>query len=169
MTITSTEIKNNLEKLHKDIAWEWNIIRTENKIQKGFVRHYDMKAVLQDIETKANLRIMNKLDQLCVNLGLKSREDMPKNSIYPTIFKLSEINEQFVQLGIIMEKCTINPAIKIKKGKKALKEEEALTRDFLTKKRNNLQLQIVDLKKKLTEFNEATSFDISKPYDFMVA
>lgn len=169
MKIKSTEIKAKLEKLHKDITWQWNIIRTENKVEKGYIRRYNMKALLDDIQNKANDRIQYKLDQLCINLGFKSRADLPKESIYPTIFKLSEINEQFVQIGILIEKATIDPSYKMKKGKKNLKIEEELTRDYLTKIKNGLQLEIIDLKKKLADFNEAAELDLEKAYMFLAA
>ena len=52
MKIKSTEIKAKLEKLNKDITNNWMIIRTENLVENGFKRHYDMKALLDDINKK---------------------------------------------------------------------------------------------------------------------
>lgn len=169
MKMKSTDIKTKLEKLHKDITWQWSIIRSENKVEKGYKRHYDMKGLLSDIKSKANERIQCKLDQLCINMGFKSRADLPNECIYPTIFKLSEINEQYVQIGIVIDKATIDPNYKMKKGKKNLKECEELTRDYLTRLKNNLQLQIIDLKKKLSEFNAAAELDLDKAYMFLAA
>lgn len=169
MKMKSTDIKAKLEKLHKDITWQWYIIRSENKVEKGYKRRYDMKSLLEDIFSKAEERIQYKLDQLCINLGFKNRADLPKESIYPTIFKLSEINEQFVQIGILIDKSTIDPSYKMKKGKKNLKEDEELTRDYLNKIKNNLQLQIIDLKKKLDDFNEAAELDLDKAYMYLAA
>ena len=82
---------------------------------------------------------------------------------------MSEINEQYVQIGIIIDKATIDPSYKMKKGKKNLKEEEELTRDFLNKMKNNLQLQIIDLKKKLADFNDAAELDLDKAYMYLAA
>ena len=62
MKIKSTEIKAKLEKLNKDITNNWMIIRTENLVENGFKRHYDMKALLDDINKKAIDRIQTKLD-----------------------------------------------------------------------------------------------------------
>lgn len=169
MKIKSTEIKAKLEKLNKDITNSWIIIRTENLVENGFKRHYDMKALLDDINKKAIDRIQTKLDQFCINLGFHSRSDFPKDSIYPIIFELSEKNEQFVQLGIIIEKSTINPITKMKKGKKNLKQNEELTRDYLNKLRNNLQLEINGLKKKLADFNDDAELDTTKAYMYMAA
>lgn len=53
MKIKSTEIKAKLEKLNKDITNNWMIIRTENLVENGFKRHYDMKALLDDINKKS--------------------------------------------------------------------------------------------------------------------
>ena len=169
MKIKSTDIKAKLEKLNKDITNNWIIIRTENLVENGFKRHYDMKALLDDINKKAIDRIQTKLDQFCINIGFKSRSDFPKDSIYPIIFELSEKNEQFVQLGIIIEKSTINPTLKMKKGKKNLKQNEELTRDYLNKLRNNLQLEINGLKKKLADFNDAAELDTSGAYMYLAA
>ena len=49
MKIKSTEIKAKLEKLNKDITNNWMIVRTEKIVENGFKRHYDMKALLDDI------------------------------------------------------------------------------------------------------------------------
>lgn len=169
MKMKSTDIKTKLEKLNKDISYNWNIIRTENMVSNGYKRHYDMKAILNDINMKANDRVQTKLDQLCINLGLKARIDFPKESIYPTIFKLSEVNEQYVQIGIIIDKYTINPIAKMKSGKKNMDVNEELTRAYLTKLKSDLQLQILDLKKKLTDFNDAAELDLSKAYMYLAA
>lgn len=169
MKIKSTDIKAKLEKLNKDITHNWIILRTENLVDNGFKRHYDMKGLLDEINKKAIDRIQTKLDQLCINLGIKSRKDFPKESIYPIIFELSEKNEQFVQLGILIDKSTINPILKMKKGKKNLKKNEELTHDYLTKLKNNLQLEINGLKKKLTDYNENAELDTSSAYMHLAA
>ena len=114
MKIKSTEIKAKLEKLNKDITNSWMIIRTENLVENGFKRHYDMKALLDDINKKAIDRIQTKLDQFCINLGFKSR-------------------------------------------------------DYLNKLRNNLQLEINGLKKKLADFNDMAELDTSKAYMYLAA
>ena len=57
----------------------------------------------------------------------------------------------------------------MKKGKKKLNEEEELTRDFLTKMRNDLQLEIIELKKKLEDFNSNAELDTNKTYMYLAA
>ena len=69
----STDIKTKLDNLNKEITNYWHIIRTENIIDNGMKRHYDMKALLNVIQTNATERIQLKMDQLCINLGFKKR------------------------------------------------------------------------------------------------
>lgn len=95
--IKSTEIIENRKKYDKEIKKMWNIIRTENLIDKNATRNYDMKALLDTITEMSNNRIQTKLDSIAINLGFKSRKDFPKESIYPIIYTLSEKNEYLVQ------------------------------------------------------------------------
>ena len=164
--IKSTNIINNREKLDKDIKRMWGIIRTENLIDKGAKRNYDMKALLNNIFSMANERIQTKLDSLCINLGYTTRADFPKDSIYPIIYTLSEKNEQYVQLGLIK---TIDPNIKMKKGKKKMSINEELTRDYISKLMNNLSLEINGLRKKLSDFNEKAELDTSTAFTYLTA
>lgn len=166
MKMKSTDINNNRAKLDKDIARSWSIIRIENLIDKNETRNYDMKALLSEIENMANARIQAKLDSLAVNLGFSKRSDFPKESIYPTIYTLSEKNEMFVQLGKIK---TINPGLKAKLGKKKLFKTEELTADYINKLKNSLQLEINALKKKLEDFNSKAELDISSAYMYLAA
>lgn len=57
----------------------------------------------------------------------------------------------------------------MKKGKKNLKQNEELTRDYLNELRNNLQLEINGLKKKLADFNDAAELDTSGAYMYLAA
>ena len=57
----------------------------------------------------------------------------------------------------------------MKKGKKNLKQNEELTRDYLNKLRNKLQLEINGLKKKLADFNDMAELDTSKAYMYLAA
>lgn len=167
--IKSTNIINNREKLDKDIKRMWGIIRTENLIDKGAKRNYDMKALLNNIFSMANERIQTKLDSLCINLGYTTRADFPKDSIYPIIYTLSEKNEQYVHLEIILKTATINPTLKTKLGKKKLSKSEELTSDFIKKSMTNLQLEINNLKKKLEDYNSKAELDISKNYLYLIS
>ncbi len=163
MKRTSTEILASRDKLSKDITHAWKIIKSENVIDKGYTRNYDMKALLNDIEKYANLRIIDKLDSLCINLGINDRKDFPENNIYHIIYTLSEKNEMYVQLGLIE---TINPKLKLKVGKKKLSKTEELTADFISKLRNKLQIEINALKKKLKDYNDSASLIADTEYNF---
>lgn len=164
--IKSTDIIANREKYDKEIKKMWNIIRTENLIDKNATRNYDMKALLTTITEMSNNRIQAKLDSMAINLGFKSRSDFPKDSIYPIIYTLSEKNEYLVQLGLIP---TINPSLKAKLGKKKLYKSEEITADYINKLKNSLQLEINSLKKKLEDFNNKAELDISTAYMYLAA
>ena len=53
----STEIINNRKNLDKNIKNYWNIIYSENVVEKNYKRNYDMKAILNNIFNLANKRI----------------------------------------------------------------------------------------------------------------
>lgn len=159
----STDIKAKLDKINKETTNFWHIIRTENVVENNFKRHYDLKALISLIKNNGNARIRLKLDQMCINLGIKTRAEFPSNSIYPIIFELSEKNEQFVQLGLIK---TIDPTFKMKKGKKRINVNEEITRDYIEKLKNELALEINGLRKKLSDFNENAELDLSTEYSY---
>lgn len=169
MNMKSTDIILNRKKLDNDIKRMWNIIRTENLISKDQKRNYDMKALLASIGMSAEQRIQTKLDSIAINMGYKSRADFPKESIYPTIYKLSEKNEYYVQLEIILKTATINSTLKAKLGKKKLSKTEELTADYIKKLMNSTQLEINGLKKELEDFNSKAELDISKAYMYLAA
>lgn len=163
MKRTSTEILESRDKLSKQITNTWGIIKSENVIDKGYTRNYDMKGLLKDIENFANLRIIDKLDSLCINLGITNRKDFPNKSIYHIIYTLSEKNEMYVQLGLIK---TINPKLKLKVGKNKLTKTEELTADYIAKLRDKLQIEINALKKKLKDYNATAQLITDSNYNF---
>ena len=162
----STEIIAKRDKLSKDITRNWNIIMSENKVEKGYKRNYEMKELLSKIIDLGNERINVKLDSLCINLGFKNRSMLPKESIYPIIYKLSEKTELYTKLGMVD---TINPDLKRKKGKDKLKYTEELTFDYIQNLRNKLQLEINELRKNLEDFNENFDFNTESAYMFLAA
>lgn len=163
MKRTSTEILESRDKLSKQITNTWGIIKSENVIDKSYTRNYDMKGLLKDIENFANLRIIDKLDSLCINLGITNRKDFPNKSIYHIIYTLSEKNEMYVQLGLIK---TINPKLKLKVGKNKLTKTEELTADYIAKLRDKLQIEINALKKKLKDYNDTAQLITDSNYNF---
>lgn len=166
MTKKSTIINDTRKSLDKEINKYWSIIINENIVEKGKTRNYDLKEVLKTIEKLADERIQNKLDSITINLGFTSRDQFPKESIYPTIYTLSEKNEMFTRLGCIK---TIDTKLKTKLGKKKLYFTEELTSDYITKLKNNLQLEINALRKKLDEFNATHELDVSSAYMMLAA
>lgn len=151
-SIKQTNQQDNIKRINKEMNKFWEIIISENKIEKatGFVRNYDLKALLHTIESLANDRIISKLDSVMMNMGYTDRKDMPENCIYPLIYELSELSEQFDRLEAIP---TINATIKQRIGKKRMKYSEEITSDYIKKLQNKLQLRMNTIRKKLTEVN----------------
>lgn len=165
--ITATTAITTRDNLSKEITKNWGIIRSENLIDKNDKRNYDMKAMLALIEKLSKERIKMKLYAQLINMGFTNANELPENSLYPIIFELSEKNELFVQLGLVP---TIDPKIKAKKGKKGISKTEELTFNFIKTKREKLQLEINDLKKKIADYNEnAKLYLTEKTSDALVA
>jgi len=164
--IKAINIINNRDNLSNEITKYWNIIRVENVVSKNYTRNYDLKSIYTMIKVLADKRIAAKLQILCLNMGLKSFSDLPIDSNQINIFKLSELTEQKVQL---MQIKTLNPKLKALKGKNNLNKTEALTSNWIKARVDELELQILDIKKKLTEFNESAELDISKAPEFLTA
>lgn len=162
----STEIIDLRKKLDKDIAYYWRIIYSENVVNNNITRQYDMKKLLDLINDLSIQRVQAKLDSLVINLGFSKRSDLPASSIFPTIYELSEKNEQLVKLRGLE---TINPRLKRLKGKKGLKVNEEITADYKKKLMEGLQLEINRLNKILFDFNEKAELDISTAYMSLVA
>ena len=161
----SKQILETRTKLDMTIGRYWNILYSENLMYNntGLKRNYDMKKILESIQNMAIDRVSVKLDSIAVNMGLKSRKDFSKDSAYPVIYMLAELNEQYVKLSKVR---TINPIMKQKYGKKNLIMNEVLTASFIKGLREKLQNQMTALEKKLTEFNER-DFDTNGAYLFL--
>ena len=127
----------------------WNIIRSENVIDKRQKRNYELKEVYRKILEMSEARIIFKLKQQCFNMGMQIK-DLPANANIINVFRLTELNERKVQL---MKVRTIDPKIKKKKGKRALTKTEVLTSDFVKKEIQNIDLAINEIKRKMDEFN----------------
>lgn len=156
--ITSKFINSKRSDLDKEIKNLWNILKQENMIEKGQIRNYDMKSVFAKIKNLAHERTKYKMYSLIVNLGFKTKPDFKKaapNTIYDTIYELSELQEIIVKLDSIP---VFDPLYKSKKGKAITKTEE-ITSYFVKKEKNLLQIQVNALKKKLDEFNETATLE----------
>lgn len=165
-TIKSTYAKNRIKELSNTITRYWNIIKVENIVNKNNKRNYNLKEVYNQIIELSEERILMKLYLQCINMGYKKFSELSENSIYPTIFKLSEYNERHFHLSKIK---TIDPKFKRAKGKKNINVTEELTYQFINTEKNKIQLIINELSKKLDDFNSSTELDIESAPMSLVA
>lgn len=164
--MTSNNIIAKLKNISVEITKHWSIIKSENVAPKGYARQYDLKKVIARIAKLSDDRIQHKLYQQAINMGYTSMKDFPSNSNYVNIFTLSELREQYVQLGLVK---TIDPNLKAKKGKAKLNNTEELTAQYIANLRAAINLKIVNVTKKLDDFNNAAELDITKPSELLVA
>ena len=75
---------------------------------------------------------------------------------------LSELNEIKVRLSKVR---TINPKLKISKGKKNLNKTEVLTSNWIKARIDELDLQIIEIKDKLNKFNESAELEEETPME----
>ncbi len=154
-----SKAKNIIEKrdnLSKNINKYWEIINVENVMSRKMKRHYDLKNLYSQITSMANQRALQKLKALCLNMGIKKFSDLPKDCIQHTIFQLSELQELKVRLGKVR---TLSPKLKATKSKKALNMTETLTSDWIKARIKELDIQIIELKQKITDFNESNELE----------
>lgn len=160
MKSKATKIIATRDRLSNDITKYWNIIYVENVVNRNYKRNYDLKELFAQIRSMAEQRAMAKLKVLCLNMGFKKFSDLPADCIQISIFKLSELQEQKVRLGKIR---TLDPKMKTAKGKKNLKKTEVLTSDWVKARIKEIDLQIIELKKKIEDFNENTELEEDAP------
>jgi hypothetical protein len=173
MKSITTNIKPNIlitkrDKLTDEISRYWRIIKTENVIKKGFKRNYDLKTLLVTIRAMYDELLIVKLRIQCANMGMKFK-DLPKDANIINIYKLSSLNEYYVKLGELIEKHTINPVLKAKKGKRALTITEELTRSYLRGKQNECTLNLNELRKAIVDFNDNTDLSDDSAPLFLIA
>lgn len=155
-------------KLSSEIARYWDIIATENVVKKGVKRNYDLKQLLIHIKALYDKSIIVKLRIQCANMGMKIK-DLPKNANIINIYKLSAYNEYYVKIDEMMRKHTINPVIKMKKGKKALTVTEELTHSYLEREKSKYSIELNKLRKDITDFNNNTDLSDDTLPIFLVA
>lgn len=170
---TNLEIKGNTlidkrNKITNDISRYWSIIATENVVKKGTVRNYDLKALLNQIKALYEQLIIIKLRIQCANMGIKIK-DLPKDANIINIYKLSAYNEYFVKIDEMLRKHTINPIIKVKKGKKALSVTEELTYSYLKNIKDKTAIECNQLRKDIAKFNDSNDLSDDTIPLFLVA
>lgn len=158
-SITSKYIITRRKELSNEITKYWNIIKNENVIPTGAKRNFDLKALILDIQEKAEERILLKIYLQCINMGYKKFSELPKNNNYLDIFTLSEKQEQLFHLSKIK---TLDPKLKRAKGKKNLNKTEELTSIYINSMKAKLQLEINALNKKIEDFNNDAELSIEE-------
>lgn len=149
-----------IKEISNEITFYWNKIKEENVIPKEAKRNYDLKALLQKIETLSEERILLKLYMQCINMGYKKFTELSKDNNYLNIFTLYEKTEQLFHLSKIK---TLDPKLKRSKGKKNLDKTEELTSAYIAGLKNKLQLEINKINKDITDFNEKAELNIEAP------
>lgn len=158
-SITSKYIITRRKELSNEITKYWNIIKNENVIPTGAKRNFDLKALILDIQAKAEERILLKLYLQCINMGYKKFSELPITNNYLDIFTLSEKQEQLFHLSKIK---TLDPKLKRAKGKKNLNKTEELTSAYISSLKAKLQLEINVLNKKIEDFNNGAELNIEE-------
>lgn len=158
-SITSKYIITRRKELSNEITKYWNIIKNENVIPTGAKRNFDLKALILDIQAKAEERILLKLYLQCINMGYKKFSELPITNNYLDIFTLSEKQEQLFHLSKIK---TLYPKLKRAKGKKNLDKTEELTSAYISSLKAKLQLEINALNKKIEDFNNSAELNIEE-------
>lgn len=149
-----------IKEISNEITFYWNKIKEENVIPKEAKRNYDLKALLQKIETLSEERILLKLYMQCINMGYKKFTELSKDNNYLNIFTLCEKTEQLFHLSKIK---TLDPKLKRSKGKKNLDKTEELTSAYIAGLKNKLQLEINKINKDIADFNEKAELNIEAP------
>ena len=157
--ITFKYIITRRKELSNEITKYWNIIKNENVIPTGAKRNFDLKALILDIQAKAEERILLKLYLQCINMGYKKFSELPITNNYLDIFTLSEKQEQLFHLSKIK---TLDPKLKRAKGKKNLDKTEELTSAYISSLKAKLQLEINALNKKIEDFNNGAELSIEE-------
>ncbi len=158
-SITSKYIITRRKELSNEITKYWNIIKNENVTPTGAKRNFDLKALILDIQAKAEERILLKLYLQCINMGYKKFSELPITNNYLDIFTLSEKQEQLFHLSKIK---TLDPKLKRAKGKKNLDKTEELTSAYISSLKAKLQLEINALNKKIEDFNNGAELSIEE-------
>lgn len=155
----STEILKTRDELSNNISKYWNIINVENVVNRNYKRNYNLKELYDSIIIMCSDRALFKLKALCINMGIFNFKDLATDSIQLDIFMLAELKEIKIRLGKIR---TLNPKLKKKKGKNNLNKTEVLTSDWIKARKNELDLQINELEKKISSFNESHELNEEK-------
>lgn len=166
MKIQSKVIIDKRNKLSKDITHYWLIIRRENIMNKKQIRNYDLSEVMNQIKQMAEQRVKMKLFAQAINMGYTNFNEFKENTNYESIYRLSEMNEQLVQLGLIP---VLNPATKASKSKNKIALSEIFTSAKIRAMKKKIQIEINALTKKIEDFNNKAELEIDDEYGNLFA
>lgn len=163
-SITSKYIITRRKEISNTITKNWDIIAKYNITPKNLpTKHkcpYDLKKLIEENIELMEERILLKLYLQCINMGYKKFSELPATNNYINIYTLSERSEYLFKLNHIP---TLNKALKRATGKKNMNETEILTSDYINSLKKPLELEIIDLQKKIEDFNNAAELDIEEP------
>lgn len=149
--LKANDIISKRDNLSKNISNYWQLIYAENKVQNGFQRNYDVKALLKQIIIMANDRAQYKLYAQAINMGYTNYSEFPKNSIYPIIYQLSELQERSVKFRNV-------PVVTNKKSK----YNDVLKKVYIDKLITELSVEIAKLRMKLQQYNDNATLTIEE-------
>jgi len=133
---TISKIAENIKVMKKN----WDIIRQFNIYDKGRKPDFDLKKIYES-NLKLEKEIVElKLDSLAFNLGLKSRDELPKNNAYTTIYILSQLKSKRDNLKTI-------------KANKDKDQEVVFDYKTIREEINRISKEILRLENELTLFN----------------
>lgn len=133
---TISKIAENIKIMKKN----WDIIRQFNIYDKGRKPDFDLKKIYES-NLKLEKEIVElKLDSLAFNLGLKSRDELPKNNAYTTIYILSQLKSKRDNLKTI-------------KANKDKDQEVVFDYKTIREEINRISKEILRLENELTLFN----------------
>ena len=92
------ELISKRESLINSIKTNWNRIELFNAGTKGVTRDFEVIALYEQIKKDSIELVKTKVAIQAINMGLKSLEELPENSLYPAIYMLQQIKEQKVKL-----------------------------------------------------------------------
>lgn len=92
------ELISKRESLINSIKTNWNRIELFNAGTKGVTRDFDIIALYEQIKKDSIELVKTKVAIQAINMGLKSLDELPENSLYPAIYMLQQIKEQKVKL-----------------------------------------------------------------------
>ena len=154
------------KKIDSEITKSWSIIKHENLMSKkarnaGLGSGCDLKSLYNRITQLQERRIKIKGMLQALNMGVTTfdYEEFKKTNNY-AIFAACEAKEAIAHWKMVMQKATINPTEKSKKGLDGTGKSEIFTSAKITSLLKKLQLEANKYDAKLEKFNSSTEIAI---------